>query len=411
MPLDNLPRKWPTETIQPRPVDPPPPLDDLLSAALRRPIGAPPLAEMLQPDQQVAIIVDDFTRGTPVSRILPPLLRQLHTAGLPRDRVRLVIAPGTHRLMTPAEITARLGADIAAQYSIIHRAAADRGAMTPLGRWQDIPVRVNRAVAEAGLRIGVGSITPHMDAGFSGGAKIILPGVCAAETVDAFHTASAFIEDNQLGNIDAPLRRTLEAFVARFVPLHFIINTIPTLDGQVYGVVAGHPVDAHRAGAALARRVFAAPARRRYPVVVADCRPYDTDLWQSIKGIWAADLLTADRGTLIAVTAAPEGNSSYPLLPGCIGQNPDHLLAELKAGRVADAKQAATGVMVGRLKRRVNLVLVSPGLSDADAAAMGIPRYPTVSAAVEDAVRRLPPNERPAAVAVLPNAGVVLPVA
>jgi nickel-dependent lactate racemase len=273
-----------------------------------------------------------------------------------------------------------------------------------------IPVWVNRAVASADVRIGLGMITPHPETGFSGGAKIILPGVCSARTVDAFHTASALIESNQLGNVNTPMRRDLERLVGERIPLDFIVNVVVTLAGELYQCVAGHFVLAHRAGVRYARAVFGVPIRRRYPVVVANCYPYDLDLWQSVKGAWCGDLFTADGGTLILVTAAPAGNSSYPLLPAYAGRDPGELRRAIAAGRVEDGKQAATGVMFGILKRRVRLALVSGGLAQADADAMGIGYYDTVEAAVEAAVNRLPAQERTGAVAVLLQAGITLPI-
>jgi hypothetical protein len=85
-----------------------------------------------------------------------------------------------------------------------------------------------------------------------------------------------------------------------------------------------------------ARQVYAAPLERRYPVVVASGYPYDMDWWQSAKGVWAGDLMTADGGTLVIVTAAPEGGHQYPLLTGYIGRDPKDLLAEIEAGKALD---------------------------------------------------------------------------
>jgi nickel-dependent lactate racemase len=312
--------------------------------------------------------------------------------------------------MTGAEIIAKVGAEIAARYPLVNHPATEPAAMVYLGEAAPgLPAWVNRAVAEADVRIGLGMITPHMEAGFSGGAKIILPGVCSAVTVAAFHTASAYIPANQLGRVEAPLRRHLEQFVAAHVPLDFIVNVIPTLTGEVYQCVAGHPIEAHRVGIGYAQKVFGAVVRRRYPVVVTNCYPYDFDLWQSAKGVWAGDLLTADGGALIMVTAAPEGNSSYPLLPGYIGRPAAEVIAEIESGAAADALQAATGVMYRRLMERITLALVSPGLTPADARAMGVPHFASVEAAVKAAVLALPPAERRGGVAVLPHGGVVLP--
>jgi nickel-dependent lactate racemase len=273
-----------------------------------------------------------------------------------------------------------------------------------------IPAWVNRAAAEADVRIALGMITPHMDAGFSGGAKMILPGVCGSATVDAFHAASAFIAPNQLGNVASPLRQSLEQFVADRVPLNFMVNVVVTLGGEIYRCVAGHPVRAHRVGVEYARAAFGVHVSGRYPVVVANCSPYDVDLWQSVKGAFCGDLLTADGGTLVLVTAAPEGNSTYPLLPRYAGCEAGVLRQQILSGQVEDAKQAVGGIQFGALKSRLRLALVSSGLTHEDAAAIGIARFDSVEDAVSDAVRRLPPAERENSVAVIPQAGIVLPL-
>jgi nickel-dependent lactate racemase len=406
-----FPDSWLGEIATPRPVNPAQDAASLVRAALHNPTGTAPLPELVKPGHKIALIIDDYTRKTPVDLLLPPILEQLLATGVARDDIRIVIALGTHRPMAEGEIVAKVSAEITAQYQIVNTPSTNRRELVYLGKASNgIPAWVNRTVAEADVRIGLGMITPHLETGFTGGAKIVLPGVCGAATVDAFHTASAFIPENYLGNVDAPLRQSLEQFVAERAPLHFILNVITTPGGELYQCVAGHPVEAHRAGVEHARTVFGTPVQRRYPVVVANCYPYDFDLWQSIKGIWAGDLLTEDGGTLIAVTAAPEGNSNYPLVPGYAGREPETLKREIETGQVEDGKQAATGVMFGRLKQRVNLLLVSDGLTPTDAGLMGIPFYDTVEAALAAAVNRLPEARRQGAVAILPQAGIALPL-
>lgn len=406
-----IPDEWLGEVAEPKPVAPAADVDALVGAAIRNPIGCRPLAQLVEPGQQIAILVDDFTRKTPVARFLPLVLQELHSAGVEREHIRIVIAPGTHRPMTAAEIVAKLGEQVAHQYRVVNVSSTDDSEMVYKGTSSGgIPAWVNRSVAAADVRIGLGMITPHMDAGYSGGAKIVLPGVCSSRTVDAFHAASAFMPENQLGNVEAPLRLSLEQFVGERVPLHFIVNVIKTLDGRIYQCVAGHSVQAHRAGVKHAKTVFGTPIRRRYPIVVANCAPYDFDLWQSTKGVWGGDWMTADGGTLIIVAEAAEGNSNYMLMPGYIGRDPAELQHEIETGTARDPKQAATAAQYGMFRRRINFALVSKGLTQADADAMRMPYYATVEQAVGEAVARLPEHERRGSVGVLTQAGIVLPL-
>lgn len=397
--------------------------EELVAAALRHPSGTPPLRELAQrtylPGQRIAILIDDCTRKTPTAQILPLVLAELAAAGVPPHDITIIVALGTHRPLTKGELQTKLGAAAHRGYTIVNQPCTDADGFVEVGQMTSlqggvelptIPAQINRHVLHADLRISIGMITPHLDAGFSGGAKMVLPGVCSLATVDAFHLASAFVPSNQLGDPDAPLRQLLEAFVARHAPLHFIVNVVLGLDGSLCACVAGDPIAAHRRGVEEARRVYGVRIARRYPVVVANCAPYDQDLWQSIKGAWAGDLVTADGGTLILFTAAPEGNSSYGLVPHYAGIDPDLLRAEILSGRVADAMQAATGVLWGSLRRRTRLMLVSAGLTAADAASMRAEYLTDVEAAVTAAVARLPAAEQVGAVALIPQAGVVLPI-
>ena len=406
-----IPDEWLGLVVLPKDIPPCKDVQELVQDALNAPIGSPPLRDLIRPGMQVAIIVDDYTRKTPIQQVLPLILEELLTTGISRANVHIVIAPGSHRLMSHTEISARLGSVIANSYEIINVSAEDQNHVVYLGETtHSIPAWVNRVVAEADFRIGIGMITPHLDAGFSGGAKIILPGVCGIDTIDAFHQACAFIPGNQLGNVDAPLRRSLEQFVAEKAPLHFILNLVLTLKGEVFGCVSGHALLAHRAGASYAQEVYGVPVHHRYPVVIANCYPYDQDLWQSIKGIWCGDLLVEDDGVLVVVTAAPEGSRAHPLLPAYIGRDAGELLGELLAGKAQNPMVAATGIMVSRLRGRIQLSLVSSGLTHSDVQAMKVPFYTKIEEALIDNVGRLPAHRRQGSLAVLPYAGAVLPI-
>jgi len=401
---------WLGEIVSPPILAPHPDPGALVRLALDHPVGSPRLEQIAQSGKTVAVLVDDATRKTPVKLILPEVLNRLESAGIKERDISIVIALGTHRPMTPDEISARLGAEIAARFRIVNTPASDQEQMVYLGSTHAIPAWVHRAAAEADLRIGLGMITPHMDAGFSGGAKIILPGIGSETTVDAFHLRSVDLPGNPLGDINAPLRQELEQFVVECISLDFIVNAVTTINHDMVQCVAGHFIAAHRLGATYARKAFGAAVKRRYPLVVASCYPYDRDLWQSMKGLWCGELLTEDGGTLILVTEAAEGSLEYPNLPVYIGADPAELRQAIQAGKSGDLKEAATGVMVGRIKQRIRLALVSTGLTPDDAGRMGIERYDSVESALAAGMQKLPDPARPGSIAVLSHAGLVLPL-
>ncbi len=407
----NIPNRWLGQVLIPEPVQPSPDIQALVINALEKPVSSPPLSQVARPGQKVAIIVDDYTRKTPIFLFLHLVLEHLTSAGFQKNDIRIVIALGTHRPMTELEIKNKVGEKIMEEYEIVNLPCEVQSEMIFMGTSSNgIPAWVNRAVAEADVRIGLGMITPHSDAGFSGGAKIILPGVCSSATVNAFHAVGAFINENPLGNVETPIRKNLECFVAERVPLNFIVNVIVTLNGEIYQCVAGDPVEAHRRGVDYSKRVFGVSFPHRYQVVVANCYPYDVDLWQSTKGAFCGDLVVADGGTLILVTAATEGNSNYPEFPSYIGRDRKELKQKIEMNKIEFPLLAAESVKLGALKERVNLMLVSGGLTEQDADQMKIPYYSTIEQAVIDAVDQLPASCRERAVCVIPRAGLTLPM-
>ena len=358
----------------------------------------------MQPAQTVAIIVDDVTRSTPAHLIVPLLLEQLHA----HEEIRIVVALGTHRAMSESELAAKVGADVAANYQIVNIPSSRDDEMVYMGTSQNgIPAWVNRAVATADVKIGVGSITPHMDAGYSGGAKIILPGVCSTRTVETFHAKETDIGFNQLGRLDSLIRQDLEQFVGDCVGLDFIVNTILTHDDQLYQCVAGHFIDAHRVGVGYTQDVYGVPVSRRYPIIIANAYPKDIDLWQSINAIWAGEIIIEESGTLILLTDGRERHSAYPNFPHRIGADPDELKQAFDAGELTERMMAIFAICIGRFKRHFDISLVSEGLTRRDADIMGFAYHDTVEQAIRRALHK---HGNEAKMAILTHGGITLPL-
>jgi nickel-dependent lactate racemase len=380
----------------------------MIQTALAKPIGTPPLEQLVKNDQRVAVIIDDITRETPTNLMLPPILERLQAAGVSRDDISIVIALGTHRPLTEVEIISKTSAAIAKEFDIVNIPSWTENQMVYMGMSSNnIPAWVHRAVAKAGVRIGLGMIAPHMSAGYGGGAKIILPGVCSSETVDTFHAREADITINQLGSLNSPIRTDLEQFVGERVGLDFIVNVILTRENDLYQCVAGHFIEAHRAGVRYTQDVYGVTVAKRYPLVIANAYPGQIDLWQSTKAIWAGEMMTADGGTLVLVTESREGTSVYPFFPHYVGRDPDELKQELDAGELQDPKAAATAICIGRMKRRIKFALVSSGLKQQDADTMGFSYYETVEEAIAGELKGPDKNK---AIGVLTHGGVTLPL-
>lgn len=354
--------------------------------ALESPVGAGPLSSLARGKTKVVIISDDATRPTPVAQIVPLVLSQLAAAGVTDAQITFVMANGTHRAMTEGEICAKIGSKVAERFAVVnhdHLAGdlVDLGA-TPSG----IPVHVNQVVAGADFVIGIGSIVPHRYCGWSGGAKIVQPGVCGEETTVATHLMITRDSGVRLGNVENVVRHEMEE-VARRAGLRFIVNVVLNAEGQVAGVVAGDPVLAHRAGVSKAVGICSTPVREKAHIVVAGSHPADANFWQAGKALYSADLAVRDGGTIVLVTPAAEGIGEHEEFGSLLAVEYDEILRRLENGLIRDRLSAAGALAVRLVAQRSRIVLVTDGLSDAEVGAMGFKRYPVsrLQQAIDDA--------------------------
>lgn len=271
--------------------------------ALQNPKGTERLKEMVSKDSAVVILADDRTRVTPQKLILPLILDELHEAGIGNEQIKLVIAYGTHRPMTDKEILERFGQDIIDQIEIKHHDCqgnlVNRG-ITKRGT----RIVVNKDVLNADIRIGVGGVLPHHPVGWSGGAKILLPGVAGTETVHAMHLLGA--TEQQLGKVLTPCREEMEDF-ARDVGLHFIVNVIQTDKGELLKAVAGHFIEAHREAVRWGMKIFGSRFTEAADITISSAYPSDFDFTQADKGLFSAEIATKPKGEIILLSPCYEG--------------------------------------------------------------------------------------------------------
>ncbi len=227
--------------------------------AIMNPIGCERLAKSVGPGMHVVIIADDLTRPTPRKRILPILLEELNNAGVKDDDVTILIALGTHRYMTENEILSMFGEEIVSRVRVVNHEWMNPRNLVSLGRTDNgTPVTINKIAFEADFLIGLGSIVPHCWAGFSGGAKIIQPGISGPDTTAATHY-SIFDDDEKVldfaGMAQNKVMDEMRA-VARKTGLDFIVNVVVNSRKEVVKVVAGDLELAHNAGIDDSRRMF-----------------------------------------------------------------------------------------------------------------------------------------------------------
>jgi nickel-dependent lactate racemase len=381
----------------------------LVESSLASPIGMPRLSRLVTPRSRVLVIIDDASRPTPVGQILPPLLAELALGGVPDGNIRFLVALGTHRHMTREEITSRVGREVAARFPVANHEWADPGSLHEYGVLDGRRVLLNKAMNEADIVVGVGSIAPHPAAGFSGGGKIIAPGVATEEAVGEFHWQSVHHPQKAvLGVRDNPMREQIDR-IARLGRLTAIVNVVLDGQGRIVRSFSGDPVEAHRAGCALSGEFYRVPVSRPESagIFIIDTHPLDQDLWQGVKAMCALECIVPDGAAVILATPAPEGVSrQHPgvLEHGYMGLGAATRL--VRDGRI-DKVTAHNIVQGGRLVERTAAFLVSPGIPSEHARQLGFTPFETVQGAFAEAARRKGATAR---VVILKMGGEICPV-
>jgi lactate racemase len=375
-----------------------PPVSDLaqaVRAALASPIGSPDLKELAaRHGTKTMILVDDGTRSTPQKVILPLLLKELNAAGVQDEQITVMIALGTHRPMNKAECVERYGQEVVDRVKVINLPQAtedfvDLGT-TPLG----VPIHVSRLYLESELSIAVGNIIPHMYAGWAGGAKMIQPGVTDHVTTAQTHLMAGPRVYEILGQVDNPVRREMEE-IALKTGLKCIVNVVLNSEGEIIAVVAGHPIAAHRAGVEIAKPVYAVELDERPDIVVAGAHPAERDLWQGFKPINGCGMMAKDSGTLILVTPSPEGMvPDHPKMLDLGTMSQEKVQELYRQGKLTDGVAVATYLALYQTRRRVEIVVVTDGFTNKEAAKIGLSATRSLDEALAKAFKRHGPRAR-----------------
>ncbi len=274
--------------------------------ALENPIGTPRLKEIVHPGEKIAIITSDITRPCPSYRILPALLDELYAAGARAEDITLVFALGSHRAHTPEEMK-KLAGERA--FSEIRCVDSDRADCVHMGATDaGTPVDITRIVAEADRRICLGNIEYHYFAGYSGGAKAIMPGVSTRAAIQSNHRM--MVQDAACaGNLDTnPLRQDLEQ-AAAICGVDFIVNVVLDEHKQIVKAVAGDLVKAHREGCKFLDRMYLKELDSRADIVIVSQggAPKDLNLYQTQKALDNAKHAAKKGGTIILIGSCKEG--------------------------------------------------------------------------------------------------------
>ncbi len=383
-----------------------PPLADVekaLAAALDTPVAGLPLQQLARGKKTAAISVCDITRPAPNPITLPPVLERLHRAGIAAENVTICVATGLHRGATEDELRTILGPKIAATYRIANHDAKDRELHRFLGPTQQgTPVYIDERFMAADLHITLGFIEQHLMLGFSGGRKLIAPGLAAQETIKVLHSPRFMREKRATeGSIrENPLHAELLE-VARMARHDFMLDVTLTRAREISGVFAGEPVAAHAAGVEFMRDSSVEYLPEPVDAVITSAAGYPLDLsfYQTIKGVTAVQHILKPGGTVLILGECAEGAGS-PEFAAMMRryQGPRAFLDEIENAPVeVDQWQLEKLALVG-LKHDV--LLYTPGIAREDLGSLGRNTFDNAAAAVAGLLLRLPKNAR---VAVVPD--------
>jgi nickel-dependent lactate racemase len=391
-----------------------PPLEDpeaAVASALAEPIGSPPLADLARGRRTACILVCDITRPVPNRVILGPMLRTLHESGLRREDVLILVATGLHRPSTEAERVEMLGGEIAGGYRVEDHHGTHLDEHTLLGTTPNgVPAWIDTRYLQADLKIATGLIEPHLMAGYSGGRKLICPGIAAFETVKLWH-GPKFLEHPKAdcGILDGNPVHEENTRIARMAGCDFIVNVTLDKDRKVTSVVAGDMEEAFLAGVRFVEEVVKAPLPEPVDVVVTSSAgyPLDTTFYQAVKGLTGCLPIVKPGGTIIIAASLSEGIGSAEFQSLFKEHANLDVFMERILGKdyfVLDQWQLEE---LAKVRRKVKVKVVSDGLSPEVLASLFVEPAESVEQAVASSLAEYGPEAR---VAVIPKGPYVLPV-
>lgn len=383
-------------------------IDMEVKRALDNPIGTKPLKELVKGKRNVVLVADDNTRLTPTKEIIPVLLKEINSAGINDEQISIVIALGTHRDMTQEEIYEKFGQEVVQRIKIYNHDYKTPDALVDLGETDNkTPVSINKFVYEADFKIGIGSIVPHHIPGFSGGAKIVQPGISGEITTGCTHLLSVKSPRSYLGLEDNPVREELNK-IARKIGMDTIFNTVLDRYGRVIQGFYGDLEEAFKEGVKVSRAVYTVKLPEEVDIVLAGSHPCDIEFWQAHKTLYAADKVVKEKGIIIVVTPCPEGVSkTHQEIVEYAGLPLKRIRDMYEKGEISDSVAAALAMAWAQVRERENVYIVSDGISFDDSKMLGFTPFKTVSAAIDKAIELMGSESK---IAVLTHAPDTLPI-
>lgn len=370
--------------------------------ALREPIGSPRLKDIVRPGERVAIITSDITRPMPTAKVMPALLDELYEGGVRPEDITLVFALGSHRKHTEAERQKLAGERAWREIRCVDSDPEDCVSLGVTSR--GTPVDITRTVAEADRRICLGNIEYHYFAGYSGGAKAIMPGVSTRAAIQANHSRMVMPECCAGALETNPLRMDIEE-AGKMTGIDFILNVVLSEHKEILKAVAGDATEAHRAGCAFLDTLYriSVPEPADIVLVSQGGAPKDLNLYQTQKALDNAKHAVKDGGVIILVGSCREGLGEKVFEEWMLSApTPASLIERIKKDFKLGGHKAAAIAMV---LERAEIDLVSDLEDDFVRSVFLVPQ-PSAQAALDRAFEKLGPDAR---VLSMPYGGSTLP--
>lgn len=385
-----------------------------IEAALDDAIDVPTLSELAADARSACILICDITRPVPNGLFLRPMIERLVKAGVPLAGITVLVATGLHRPNLGDELAELVGDPWVLEHvSVVNHYARDEAAHVDFGRTatRDVPVGLDRRFVEADIKIATGLVEPHFMAGWSGGRKVVAPGIARHDTIRTFHSAR-FMEDPGATscNLDGnPLHEEQLEIVRMLDGPVLALNTVIDEERRLCFASFGEILSSHMAAVDFVRDATSVPAPRRYRTVVTSAAgyPLDKTYYQTVKGMVTPIGVLADGGDLIIVSECSEGVGSPEFRAAqerLVALGPEAFLATLMEKSLADIDEWQTEMQLKPM-RVGRISLYAPGLPEADHAVTGVERIDDVPAAIAAAMDRQGEPE----IAIIPEGPYVVP--
>lgn len=374
-----------------------------LRAALQNPIGSRPLRDLVMPGQRVVVAVCDVTRPQPRSLMLEAILTEIGHS-VPAAEVTILVATGSHRANTPSELTDMLGSEVMRSCRVLCHDARDKSSLVYVGHADGAPVWLSREWCDADVRISTGFVEPHFFAGFSGGPKLVAPGLAGIATIMELHSASRIGSPLATWGIceGNPVHDSIRS-AAALAPPKIACDVLLDRAHRIVDVFAGELFMMHKTARKRARALAMQAVPQPYEVVVTTNSgyPLDQNLYQSVKGLAAAEPIVCEGGTIILAAACSDGlpdDSSYATLLSRATS-----LEDLKATFASPAHPTPDQWQVqvqARVQSKASVRVFSTGLRHAQVRAAHMEPIDDIATAVCELLQELPATAR---VCVLPE--------